>query len=191
MSEKGTVSGFSFADEESLEQAKKEAEGIKYLRTKLDMGNPSQVLVIYNHAVDQEVFKTPVGFSFLKELQDFLKGYPMIKPEDIHRIRVPEGKVVIKREPAKKEQRKERGVKRGAFGVSLFFNFVLLAVCIGMFVIAFLSRDNVTILNYENRLIDKYEDWEKELTQRERIVREKERGLGIEGSYESDEDPGG
>lgn len=31
---------------------------------------------------------------------------------------------------------------------------------IGMLVITWLSEDNVTILNYENKVIDKYEIWE-------------------------------
>ena len=53
----------------------------------------------------------------------------------------------------------------------------MLASLIGMLVIAWLSRDNVTILNYENAIIDKYEDWEQELTERERVIREKEMAL--------------
>ena len=60
----------------------------------------------------------------------------------------------------------------------IFFVVVLSAALIGMFVIAFLSRDNVNILNYENAIIDKYEDWEKDLEERERAIREKEQIYG-------------
>ena len=38
---------------------------------------------------------------------------------------------------------------------------------IGMFIITAVSKDHVTILNYENAVIDKYEVWEKELNERE------------------------
>ena len=41
---------------------------------------------------------------------------------------------------------------------------------IGMFAINLVSTNNVTILNYENKIIDKYEAWEKELEQREEAL---------------------
>lgn len=45
---------------------------------------------------------------------------------------------------------------------------------IGMLVITWLSEDNVTILNYENKVIDKYEIWEKQLDERESQLEERE-----------------
>ena len=41
-------------------------------------------------------------------------------------------------------------------------------------VITWLSEDNVTILNYENKVIDKYEIWEKQLDERESQLEERE-----------------
>lgn len=40
--------------------------------------------------------------------------------------------------------------------------------------ITWLSKDNVTILNYENKVIDKYEIWEKQLDERESQLEERE-----------------
>ena len=176
------IDGFLFKDPREIAQARKEAEGVRYLRSKLDRNNPGYVLAVYNHAVDQKLFETPVGFSFLKELKDYLEGTNTIPKEEIHSIEV----------PAKKAERRRGGSKESVpdgkltaelektkkrFHTALFFVFVLLASLIGMLVIAWLSRDNVTILNYENAIIDKYEDWEQELTERERVIREKEMAL--------------
>ena len=42
------VEGFLFASEAEAEQAKKEREGVKYIRSRVDMDHPEQVLKIYN-----------------------------------------------------------------------------------------------------------------------------------------------
>ena len=74
----------------------------------------------------------------------------------------------------KKIQAKNTDYK-AKFAVALVFVFLLLAMVIAMFTITFLSKDNVTILNYENELINKYEEWEKDLEERERVLEERER----------------
>ena len=68
---------------------------------------------------------------------------------------------------------------RKRFQVSLFFAIVFAVAVIGMFVITFISKDNVNILNYENALIDRYESWESELQEREDAIQQKEAELGI------------
>ena len=49
----------------------------------------------------------------------------------------------------------------------------LVVALIAMLVIAVVS-DNPNILNYERVLQDKYASWEKELDEREELIREKE-----------------
>lgn len=191
------IDGFLFSDPAEIAQAKKEMEGIRYLRTKLDRDNPEQVLLVYNQAVDQQLFATPVGYYFLKELQDFLITIPFIKDEDIHRITITERMTETFEKSRKKtvQEKKKQAVKqyederklrekkiqakntdyKAKFAVALVFVFLLLAMVIGMFTITFLSKDNVTILNYENELINKYEEWEKDLEERERVLEERER----------------
>ncbi len=191
------IDGFLFSDPAEIAQAKKEMEGIRYLRTKLDRDNPEQVLLVYNQAVDQQLFATPVGYYFLKELQDFLITIPFIKDEDIHRITITERMTETFEKSRKKtvQEKKKQAVKqyederklrekkiqakntdyKAKFAVALVFVFLLLAMVIAMFTITFLSKDNVTILNYENELINKYEEWEKDLEERERVLEERER----------------
>ena len=193
------IDGFLFSDPAEIAQAKKEMEGIRYLRTKLDRDNPEQVLLVYNQAVDQQLFATPVGYYFLKELQDYLITIPFIKDEDIHRITITERMTEAFEKSRKKtvQEKKKQAVRqyederklrekkiqakntdfKARFALALFFDFLLLAMVVAMFVINLVSKDNVTILNYENQLINKYEDWEKELEDREMQLNERERAV--------------
>ena len=61
--------------------------------------------------------------------------------------------------------------------VSTFFAVVFAMIIIGMFAITYFSDDNVTILNYENKIIDKYEEWQKSLDEREQQLDEQESEL--------------
>lgn len=179
-----TIDGFVFQDPTEIALAKKEAEGVRYLRGKLDRNNPDYVLTVYNHAVDKKLFVTPVGLAFLKDLRNLLEETGRFSADQIHAIEVPAKKPVRREADEKKLKNAAKTdadfqkVKK-RFSITLFFVIALSAALIGMIAIAWLSRDNVTILNYENAIIDKYEDWEQELTERERIVREKEMELGV------------
>ena len=64
--------------------------------------------------------------------------------------------------------------------ITSFLSVVFGLVIIGMFIIMSVSGESVTIVNYENELINKYEAWEKELEEREAVVMQKEAELGIE-----------
>ncbi len=74
------------------------------------------------------------------------------------------------------QRRKNRDYKM-LFHVSTFFAVIFAAGIVGMFVITFLSGNNVNIMNYESSVIDKYETWESELQEREQRILEREREL--------------
>ena len=73
-----------------------------------------------------------------------------------------------------KNRRKKNRDYQKLFHISTFFAVVFALGIIGMLVITWLSKDNVTILNYENKVIDKYEIWEKQLDERESQLEERE-----------------
>ena len=54
----------------------------------------------------------------------------------------------------------------------------MLAVCF-MFYIAYTS-EHPNVLNYKRNLVNKYAQWEQELSEREKEIREKERNLMID-----------
>ena len=190
--------GFVFRTKKEAELAQREIEGTKYLRQKLDMENPNAVFSIYQNLIEQDLFETPVGYCFLKELRDYLLMIPAISNEEVLAIpiRYPqteEEEKKQKKEQKKEEQRKERQREKEKAknkkeqkkegknykGRRQFFmvtSLILLISVVSMLLLAATS-DNVNILNYENKLIDKYSSWEQELEEREQAVKEQEQAL--------------
>lgn len=187
--------GFVFRTKKEAELAQREIEGTKYLRQKLDMENPNAVFSIYQNLIEQDLFETPVGYCFLKELRDYLLMIPAISNEEVLAIpiRYPqteEEEKKQKKEQKKEEQRKERQREKekaknkkeqkkegknykGRCQFFMVTSLILLISVVSMMLLAATS-DNVNILNYENKLIDKYSSWEQELEEREQAVKEQE-----------------
>ena len=190
--------GFVFRTKKEAELAQREIEGTKYLRQKLDMENPNAVFSIYQNLIEQDLFETPVGYCFLKELRDYLLMIPAISNEEVLAIpiRYPqteEEEKKQKKEQTKEEQRKERQREKekaknkkeqkkegknykGRCQFFMVTSLILLISVVSMLLLAATS-DNVNILNYENKLIDKYSSWEQELEEREQAVKEQEQAL--------------
>ena len=190
--------GFVFRTKKEAELAQREIEGTKYLRQKLDMENPNAVFSIYQNLIEQDLFETPVGYCFLKELRDYLLMIPAISNEEVLAIpiRYPqteEEEKKQKKEQKKEEQRKERKREKekakdrkeqkkegknykGRCRFFMLTSLILLISVVSMMLLAATS-DNVNILNYENKLIDKYSSWEQELEEREQAVKEQEQAL--------------
>lgn len=190
--------GFVFRTKKEAELAQREIEGTKYLRQKLDMENPNAVFSIYQNLIEQDLFETPVGYCFLKELRDYLLMIPAISNEEVLAIpiRYPqteEEEKKQKKEQKKDEQRKERQREKekaknkkeqkkegknykGRCQFFMVTSLILLISVVSMMLLAATS-DNVNILNYENKLIDKYSSWEQELEEREQAVKEQEQAL--------------
>ncbi len=190
--------GFVFRTKKEAELAQREIEGTKYLRQKLDMENPNAVFSIYQNLIEQDLFETPVGYCFLKELRDYLLMIQAISNEEVLAIpiRYPqteEEEKKQKKEQKKEEQRKERQREKekaknkkeqkkegqnykGRCQFFMVTSLILLISVVSMMLLAATS-DNVNILNYENKLIDKYSSWEQELEEREQAVKEQEQAL--------------
>ena len=190
-----SIGGFSFENKDEAEQAKKEIEGIRYIKTKTNMSDPEVILQVYNKMIGQKLFETAVGYSYLKDLQEYLTTIPFIKNEDILPIpvthpRLEESLKKQKREIAQKERvravrarQREKNLAKidrkaletessGKLKISLCVNAILVVCVVAMFAMA-LTSDSPTI-------VDRYASWEQELTEREKAVSEKEQELGIQ-----------
>jgi len=168
------VRGYAFESLEQAQIAQKEVEKIRYIRSKTKMDDPDAVLQIYRKLILQEVFETPVGMEFLKELQGYLHTIPYIKYEDV--LPIP---VYAPEKSGESGSRSEKNNYRRKYHRSLFFAIVFAIVIGTMFAITYVSGDNVTILNYENELIDKYENWEQKLDTREKELDQREAELNV------------
>lgn len=183
------VEGFEFVTEEQARKARKEAEGIRYIRSQTNMKDAVSVLKLHNRLLQKEVFTTPVGFAFLTELRAYLNTISYIDSADIEPmphemqqelLRSRQEEERLEKERREKRRLRRRGGARGerpefnfraGFFVSTLFAGILALSLVGMFVIAILSKDNVNIINYENELINRYELWEQELDEREERLR--------------------
>lgn len=191
------MAGFLFRDEEEAKQAKKEQDGIKFVRSRIDMKQPEKVLQTYKKLIEQGYFQTVVGYCYLKELQEYLVTLPSIATEDIPSIPVKSRDVeeMIRKERAKgheqqkqletkikniKKEQKTRG-RDSKMKFSLVFNVILLLCVLGMFLVS-MTSEHPTIINYESRILDRYSEWDQELSEREQAVKEKEFELGIYGN---------
>lgn len=170
------VEGFSYRDPDLYRETKKEADGVRYMKSRVDFQYPQQVHQIYCRMIEQEMFQTQVGYAYLQELQDYLRTMPQIPNDEIPPI--PVGAVVRVADASGTVEalRADREQLRHSLRRSVVLNVVAAAMIVVMFAIAF-SSSSPTVLNYENRLIDKYSAWQQELEQRETVVQEKERVL--------------
>lgn len=181
------VGGFLFKTEEEAELAKRELEGVRFIKQKTDLKNPKTVLQVYQNLIRQDLFETPIGYCFLKELRDYLLMIPAIRNEDVAAItvRYPES-VEEKKRQKKERQPKEKAKSKGQKGRQekntdykirchfFMITTLILAVSVVTMMVLAGTSDNIHILNYENKLIDKYSAWEQELEEREQQLKELE-----------------
>lgn len=175
------IDGFYFDQEQDIERARRETEGIAYIKANTDMENPETVLQLYQKLIEEQLFETMVGFAFLKELRDYLMEIPTIEEHELPSIcvrrkeKLPENKSAEREWKTKKCASDQIGRR---LKISLLVNLFLVILAAGMFIIS-MSGDNLNILNYENEIINRYADWEQELKQREQSIKIREQELGI------------
>lgn len=224
------VDGFVFTDEMTAQKACQEEESIQYVKDRLDMNNPRMVLEMYHKLVEEQVFETPVGLMYLKELQNNLLTAPELDEEDIAAIpfsktwerdtpqeaniqtkdkrkqsaqeEEPQAEGVQKMTPqaaarhqetlewyaekleesrqkerlaeyrrSRAEERTKDSKKR--LRLSLLFSLFLILVTVGVGAVT-LTDHHPNIINYENKIIEKYQGWEDDLENREQAIKEKE-----------------
>ena len=142
------VEGFAFCNEAEAEQAKKEWEGIKYIKEKADMSKPDVILQIYNRMVKEKMFVTSVGYAFLYDLQEYLRTNPSINDEDIMPIQIIHPSIRESlREEKQKHQEQLKAIKQKSdkkvipdsevmkkYKFSLVMNLILIISVVFMFI---------------------------------------------------------
>lgn len=180
-----TFEGYQFISDEDLKMAKEEAQRINYISEKLSANDPESVLLVYNKSIQSNVFTSPVGLDFLKNVQSYLKKSEAIDESRILDIpiRYSISDALVLHENARYDSlnKKEKKSYKYEFRSSLLINGILIILVILMFVIT-LKSDNPNILNYKNALENKYATWEQELSEREMELKQKE--LELEGRGE-------
>ena len=185
------VDGYLFISKEDRDLALEEKQKIDYFEEKTKGKNKTMLLNLYDSILDQKLFKTPVGFEYLRKLREELiaDGYEesQIRPIPLYRNYSyktgEEIDVSYVKWRVKPSDRREK--KAGYLQISVCFNLLLTLLVITMFVIT-MKSDNPNILNYKKQILNEYASWEQELTERENRVREKEQELSMEAPEESE-----
>lgn len=166
-----TAGGFEFSDEVVAEKAKKETNAVSYLKNQMSHMNASQILEAYRGLIEQGVFDTAVGYAFLKDVQRFLIADDSIDNSQIPLIEVSSPTRIRQTEAEKQKLKWQR-----KFHTLLPFTIILLGCVAFMFVLTATSN-NMTILNYKDRVESQYAGWEEDLEKRENEVKEREEKL--------------
>lgn len=176
------VGGFQFGSEKDAGLAREEQEKIAYLEKRMKYDQPESVLFIYNRAIENRIFHTPIGVQYLQKLQDFIVEHGMgDRARSIPLYQVYSYNPVGEMKPhtaKRRVQPSQYKILHSRLRKSVILNIFLVIMVIAMFVIT-LTGKNPNILNYERVITDKYAGWEQELTEREAVIREKERELRI------------
>lgn len=175
------VGGYKFATVADAETARMEEKKVENLEQHLDYRKPQNVLLVYNKAIENKVFLTPIGLAYLRKMQvEMIKwGVPAekIQPVPLYGTfsNKTENNSSIRRSVAARRPKIEY---KGRFLTSLLINVILVILVIGMFVISWKS-DVPNIVNYRTAVINEYSEWEQQLQEREQAVREAEKKFNI------------
>jgi len=179
------LDGFVFQNRNEFAKAKKELEAIAYIRSNSDLNNATLVLKIYDKLLDKGTFQTVVGYMFLKELRETILEDSTISKGKVRSIPIKFS------EPAKIREKEEdrcaeakradmfqelyekEKVKKISTKIVIGF---LVCIIIGMLVAAQFTPYSL-FTNYEDKIINKYENWQKDLEQKEAQLEQREQAL--------------
>ncbi len=177
------VGGYRFATIADAETARMELKKVENLERGLDPRKPQNMLLVYNRALDNRVFLTPIGLSCLQRMQkDMLEwGVPEDKIQPVPLYATFSNKTANSKS-IRMSVAKRHPEYQGRFIASVLINVVLVLLVAAMVAIAW-DSDRPNIINYRQAVINEYSEWEQELTQREQELRDAKRQLES-GNYQ-------
>lgn len=179
-----TYEGYVFASPDDVELAKNEIKKIEYIRTKIGYKDIDMLVNVYNKALENKSFVTPVGLSFMHDLRAYIlknsDGEIELSPIPLYTtfrrlsLSDKEPKVRTRVTKAQKEELDMKTKNR-----NLRMVCAILVVVIALMVVITFTGSTPNILNYKQAITNQYAAWEQDLTEREKLIREKERELKI------------
>ena len=172
------VDQYLFETEEEYELAVSEKKKIQYIDEHADYRAIENIAILYKRIIETNMFQTPVGYAYLERLREFLVRSGA-KTDNIPAIPVKTKisateETILREEPSDLKSKLEK--KNHLVAIMIVICVGLVVMVIALFAVAFTSK-HPNIINYENAILDKYSSWEQELTEREKVVREKELSL--------------
>lgn len=179
------VGGYEFLNENDAQKASMDLSKIKLLEARVNASKPVDIKAVYEKAIENKIFKSPIGWQYLVKLRDKLleSGYSEADlipiPLDVVFTRHSAFENLAVKQRIKPEAKKSGGDFGKIF--SIILNIVLIILVGVMFYIASNSESD-NLINYKRNITNRYSSWDEELKTREKAVREAEKRLGIEST---------
>lgn len=174
------VEGYRFATVADAETARMEIKKIENLEQRLDYRRPQNVLQVYDRALDNRVFLTPIGMAYLQKMrQEMIKwGIPEERVKPVPFYATFSNKTANSRS-IRLNIAQRHPEYQGRFVASLLVNAILVILVAAMLLFAW-NSDAPNIVNYRQAIENEYSAWEQELTQREQSLREEKRAFNAQ-----------
>lgn len=166
------VDGYLFETEKEAQLARKELQGIIYLQKNNNLKDIKVMKQVYEKLLKQGLFRTPVGLNYLKRLQSAIvdkEGMESVPPIPVA-VKGMDGTTDLRVKRTMMELDDVGWKYRKRFRIAVAIIGILSACLVLMLAIAS-TTNQPNILNYEEKLIDKYEHWEQELEEREEMLK--------------------
>lgn len=171
------VDGFVFLTTEEAQAAREEYDSIQVIKQKIKLEDKDNVYMVYQKLNDRKLLKTPIGYVFLKQLRNILINDFSYDPKDLEDITLTANISTIHTKYNKTEDDRRLLIQlKGRMRRYKQLVGVLIVIVIAMFVITATNK-NVGYVNVENKILDKYADWEEELNMREADIEKREAQL--------------
>ena len=181
-----TVNGFLFGSKDDVELAQQELSTVKFIEGKIQGRNSDTIMSVYQGAIERKMFRTPVGYAYMHDLQkklasmgvraDSIPGVPLYQ---VYNSKLEDELKPRRTITVPKRKKKSAIIRMNRTLIAV--NAVLILLIIALFIIS-VKGSTPTILNYRQALENEYASWEQDLKERENKVREKERELNIEST---------
>lgn len=192
--EKKVINGYLFETNQEYIKAQREKQVVDQMKKTMDWKNPETAYKLYRKILDKNSFTTIIGIHFLWELRSVILRSGM--EVDAEQLLVPVKGMEISESETKQQKEtnqpnsaktvfqnekneKYRLVAEKYQSSNKIKNIViafLVFIIAGMLIISQITPYSI-FSDYENKIINQYEEWEKELEAREAAVTERENAL--------------
>ena len=182
MANGNVVDGYEFESMIALDEARSEAEKVALIRAEYDLSNPDVLKTIYDmYTASDKHFKTPVGMSFIREIQKRLARDPKYR-KTMKPIPVTSGQGAAEMYDIRVNEIKEKYVtlkekSKGAVAKRNIIIVFLLVLVIGLFAFEIISGRYESREAIREEVLDEYAGWAEELSQKEKELRDREESL--------------
>ncbi len=192
--EKKVINGYLFETNQEYIKAQREKQVVDQMKKTMDWKNPETAYKLYRKILDKNSFTTIIGIHFLWELRSVILSSGMevdaeqllvpVKGMEISESETKQQKETNQPNSAKTVFQNEKNEKyrliaekyQSSNKIKNIIIAFLVFIIAGMLIISQITPYSI-FSDYENKIINQYEEWEKELEAREAAVTERENAL--------------